>query len=74
MTQEPIMSDDLDPDDTLRIPSAYCRIPRLTPREADAPIGALESILMALADARWPEPPRDLCPRRPQTETDEIPF
>lgn len=68
------MNDAIDRDNRLYVAPCYCRIPRLSPHESDALIGALESILMALAEARWPDPNDELPANHPEPETDEIPF
>ena len=60
--------------ETTRLPPVYCAIPRLTPNEADTVIAALEAVLYALVDARFPDPYNDSGPPTPDTPVDEIPF
>lgn len=61
--------------DSMRLPPVYCAIPRLTYVEADTVIAALETIIHALIEARFPDPaPEDLVVDRTDQAPDEIPF
>jgi len=61
--------------DSMRFPPVYCAIPRLTDLEADTVIAALETIIHALIEARFPDPAHeDLVMDRTDQAPDEIPF
>ena len=61
--------------DSMRLPPVYCAIPRLTYMEADTVIAALEAIIYALVEARFPDPAdEDPIADRTDQAPDEIPF
>lgn len=58
----------------IRLPPVHCTLPRLTRHEADTVIAALEGILYAVVEARFPDPNDELGAYRPEPETGDIPF
>lgn len=64
------------PAETPRLPPVYCAIARLTPAEADAVVTALDAVICAILEARYPDiddHPFDV-PRCPIDADDDIPF